>query len=301
VPSSAGAHHAGQEQAPRALRQRGLIDELGRAGLTVEDGGDVAGEVFVADAVDASARNVDAVVRVAAAVADAVEEHVRRGVIPLVLGGDCTITVGVVAGLQRVYADVRLAYFDGDADLNQPADTRSGVLDASGISHLLGIADTPLAGLGNRIPLLREHQLALMGYDPADTDSFDAEVLAQRPGLLNFTGTQLRAEGRRAAEAVVAAMSDEQSRLVVHFDVDAVDGRDLPLANFPHYGTGVRLSTAGEILQTLCAAANLSAVVLTEVNPTHDPSGVLLDRYVEEIVRALGSASEQASSPEQPR
>jgi len=43
------------------------------------------------------------------------------------------------------------------------------------------------------------------------------------------------AEGaRRAVEAA--------SRLVVHFDVDAVDSGDLPLANFPHCGTGVPLA-----------------------------------------------------------
>lgn len=36
-----------------------------------------------------------------------------------------------------------------------------------------------------------------------------------------------------ALAAVAAAAS-----LVVHFDVDVIDGRDLPLANFPHYGTG---------------------------------------------------------------
>ena len=37
VPTSAGAHHAGQDQAPRALRERGLLAGLRRAGLDVVD------------------------------------------------------------------------------------------------------------------------------------------------------------------------------------------------------------------------------------------------------------------------
>lgn len=143
VPSSAGAHHAGQDLAPGALRERGLIDRLRADGLEVVDVGDVAGERWAVDAIDSTARNMTAVVGVALAVADAVEREYRPGRVLLVLGGDCTITLGVVAGLQRVADDVRLAYFDGDADLNSPGRTRSGVLDATGVAHLLGIAATP--------------------------------------------------------------------------------------------------------------------------------------------------------------
>ena len=41
---------------------------------------------------------------------------------------------------------------------------------------------------------------------------------------------------------------------MVHFDVDSVDSADLPLANFPHYGTGVSPAAAGQVLSVLFAA-----------------------------------------------
>jgi arginase len=72
-----------------------------------------------------------------------------------------------VAGLQRVLEYVRVAYFDGDADLSSPERTRSGVLDATGVAHFLGFADTPLARIGRLVPMLAEHQLTLLGYDRA--------------------------------------------------------------------------------------------------------------------------------------
>ena len=183
VPSSAGAHHAGQDLAPAVLRARGFVDRLHAAGLDVADMGDVAGEIWSADVIDATARNVGAVTRVALAVADAVERECRAGRVPLVLGGDCTISLGVVAGVQRVVDDVRLAYFDGDADLGSPERTRSGVLDATGVAHLLGIADTPLARIGRQVPMLDADQLFLLGYDAGDADSFDGDALAARPAL----------------------------------------------------------------------------------------------------------------------
>ena len=69
--------------------------------------------------------------------------------------------------------------------------------------------------------------------------------------------------------------------------MDAVDSGDLPLANFPHHGTGVPLAVAGQVLSVLCGAPALSAVVLTEVNPSYDPSGDSLDPYLEAVAGAL--------------
>jgi arginase len=290
VPSSAGAHHAGQDLAPAALRDHGFVDQLRAAGLAVTDAGDVAGEVFAADSATATARNVEAVVRVANAVADAVEDQARQGRHPIVLGGDCTITLGVVAGLQRTADDVRVAYFDGDADLNTPERTRSGVLDATGIAHLLGLADTPLARIGRTSPMLGDEQLVLLGYDPSDPDSFDADVLASRPSLHHFDGAAVGADPVGVARRAVAALGSPDAVMAVHFDVDAVDSRDLPLANYPHYGTGVPLATAGQVLELLLSSPNASALVLTEVNPTHDPAGDQLTRYVDTVTDAIARA-----------
>lgn len=54
VPTSAGAHHAGQDPAPAALREHGLLDRLPAGGLVVHDRGDVAGEVVRRDPAAAS-------------------------------------------------------------------------------------------------------------------------------------------------------------------------------------------------------------------------------------------------------
>jgi arginase len=110
VPTSAGSHHAGQDRAPAALRAAGLVSQLQEAGLDVTDLGDVPGVVFTPDAADATARHLATVVQVASGVADAVAMALAGQRLPVVLGRDCTITLGV--------------------------------LDAMGIAHLLGLADT---------------------------------------------------------------------------------------------------------------------------------------------------------------
>lgn len=106
VPCSAGAHHGGLERGPRALRAAGLPDRLRRAGWEVSDAGDLAPQVFTADAARPRARNRDAVL----------------------LGGDCSITAGAVAGCLTQRPDTGLLYLDGTltcAPRRQPVPTIS--------------------------------------------------------------------------------------------------------------------------------------------------------------------------------
>jgi arginase len=138
--------------------------------------------------------------------------------------------------------------------------------------------------------MLADHQLVLLGYCPDDPDSYDGDALQARPALTHFSDAKLRADPVAVARQAVDALADAGARIVVHFDVDAIDSRDLPLGNFPHYGTGVPLDSAGQVLRTLLSAEGLSGLVLTEVNPTHDPRGDQLDRYLDTVVAAIAGA-----------
>jgi arginase len=286
VASSAGTHYAGQEHAPAALRASGLIDRLIAGGLTVSDRGDVVTEVFAVDRTNPTRRNFPAVLRTARHVADMVSGVVAGGAVPLVLGGDCTITVGVVAGVQRVRPDAGLFYFDGDADLATPEATSSGVLDAMGIAHLIGLTDNELAHLGGHRPSLPSKRLVLFGIDETDPESFQEEVLRAHPDLRCYPDHMVRQDPADSARRALDGLSTGAG-LILHFDVDAVDSGDLPLANYPHYGTGVTLDAAAKALAVAAAAPDLAAIVLTEVNPSHDPDGRQLRRYVDAVGGAL--------------
>jgi len=287
--TSAGSHHAGQEHAPAALRSAGFVTRLTEAGLDVTDRGDVVTATFTPDAVTATARSLPEVVRVAGAVAGEVAAVLAAGRLPVVLGGDCTISLGVMAGVLRQYSRAGLLYVDGDADLATPGTSSSGVLDAMGAAHLLGLADNELARLGPHFPMLTDERLVQFGYDETDPDSNQADWARERPELVRFSGPEVRADPAGCAAAALAALAAAADGFVVHFDVDTIDSRDLPLANFPHYNLGIPLAVAGGLLPGFYALAGLRAAVFTEVNPSYEPSGRSLARYVEVVAGALAS------------
>jgi arginase len=86
----------------------------------------------------------------------------------LVLGGNCTIALAVMAGLPKLDVGVPgLLYVDRQFDLNTPVSTTDGALDWMGLAHglsLPGCVDD-LAGAFGRRPLPLPKQVAWLGVD----------------------------------------------------------------------------------------------------------------------------------------
>jgi len=146
----------------------------------------------------------------------------------VVLGGDCTVGVGTVAGLRHLVERLGLVYVDRHADLNVPDSTLDGALDWMGVAHMLDIdgAVDGLAALAGHRPMLSSEQIGFLGLGP-HTD-FEAEVLADR--RLPVVDVQMAAsDPLRSARAALSPLSACDG-LAVHFDVDFVDFLDAPLA-----------------------------------------------------------------------
>jgi arginase len=291
VPTSAGSHNAGQERAPEAFRSAGILTELESRGVEVFDFGDLETATHRPSSREAGVRDASRVVQVATQTRDKVVEIAASGYQPVVLGGDCTITIGVVAGLSAT-GSVGLLYFDGDADLNTPELSGSGVLDTMGITHLLGGGVRELAELGDRTPLLDSERLVLAGFDPGELDTAQWQSLVSRQ-LTAMPAALLRSQPEESVRRALAHLTAAAESVVVHFDVDVIDTGAFPLANFPHFA-GLLPDEAFGCLQTMCASPAVEALVVTEVNPGHDPDGSLVARVVEAVVRALAGVPHPA-------
>ncbi len=182
VPTSAGAFAPGQEQAPQALRDAGLVESLHRAGVLVRDHRDREAWRWRPDRDNRRAQNLNTVVEIVRDTARRVAEAVSAGEATLVLGGDCTIGIGTVAGQLATGDQVGLVYFDAHADLNVPSNVREGAIDWMGLAHMLGEdgAATELVNVGSRTPLLHADQVLLFAWDSEQSTPFERTVIERR-------------------------------------------------------------------------------------------------------------------------
>ena len=109
VPSSAGARKVGQEQAPRSLRAAGLLDRLQGNGHEVVDLGDLTQVSYAPDEQKPRAQNLALVLDVINEVAGAVDSALEQRAWPLIIGGDCTITIGVLSALRKHFTSLGMA------------------------------------------------------------------------------------------------------------------------------------------------------------------------------------------------
>jgi arginase len=286
VPSSAGARRIGQDRAPESFRRAGLIERLRAGGLEVTDVS-LDHVTFSPDPSHPQQQNLDRVLDVAKRVAEQVSEAVANNATPIVLGGDCTITLGVLSGLIRHLPDLGLIYFDGDADLNTPDTTTSGIFDGMVMSHIIGDGAEALAHVGDRYPLLSEENIVLFGYNPEAGWIDPAELQRLKEcSMLKYLSTQIREKARRAATEALAQLEASVQHILIHFDVDVIDRRDFPAADVLH-DHGLAFDEAMDALKVFASSSKFAGLVITEFNSDRDEEGKLAARLVEAVARIL--------------
>ena len=287
VPTSAGAFAPGQERAPAALREAGLLTALGERDVDVRDLGDSPVWRWRPDRERPRAQNLDAVVQIARDTAARVEAALGDGPL-LVLGGDCSIELGTIAGHLARDESVGLVYLDLHPDLNTPASVVEGTFDWMGMAHALGVAgaEPELVGIGPRTPLLHDDQVLFLAYGPERARPFELDQIIRR-GMAAIPVDEVADDPEAAAGRALDFVS-RFDRLLVHFDVDVVDFNDAQLSEDAVRGDGLTLDAAMRALTVLTASERLSAVTVTELNPFHgDEEGETLRRFVEMLADSL--------------
>ena len=113
VPSSAAVHGPGQEKAPAALRRAGLPARLAAAGVRVADYGDLPVVRWRPDPHQRRPHNLRAVLDVLRKTSGRVGEILADGRVPLVLGGECSVTIAVLSAFRDSGIEPALLSFSG--------------------------------------------------------------------------------------------------------------------------------------------------------------------------------------------
>jgi arginase len=287
APTAAGAHWPGQEKAPAAFRDAGLVDQLQRAAVSFVDCGDLPVEPWRVSRTPVPGglvNNLDRVITVAEEIRDRIATIDRDGRFPVVLGGDCTITVGAMAGHLTAGLEPALVYVDGGWDLSSPAIYPAGIMDSMGLGHMLDLpGETALAGIAPRRPMLAPDNFVQFGHGTGATDGPEEELAEERQ-FPHVPGVDARGRGAAAASEALALLPDDTRHYHVHFDVDVIDFFDAPVADVPLHGNGLPYADALAAVRGFVRDPRCIGLTVTEFNPDHasvDPA--LTPRFVTDL------------------
>jgi arginase len=204
------------------------------------------------------------------AVGQAVADSARRGSVPVVVSGDCTTSLGIVAGLQQDGADPAIVWFDAHGDVQTLETTTSGYLGGLPLRLLMGYRP---GLIGTRLGLrpVPEDRVLLAGA--RDLDPPEAAYLAgaqvHRTGVTSLTPASLPG-----------------GPLYVHLDLDVIDPGELPALRYPAPG-GVTSAQLTAALRTLLGTGRVAAVGVACTWPPGHPAPAALARG---LAGALGAS-----------
>ena len=256
VPFDMGTQYrSGARFGPRAIREASTLFSFGHAGAYDHEDDVVylpLDKVRIADVGDVDIIHTNTEISHANTEA-AVQTLLDREVLPVILGGDHSITAPNLAAYAR-HGPLHIVQIDAHLDF---VDERHGVRYGHGnpmrraaeMEHVTGFTQL---GIRNVSSTARE------GYE--DARSRGSTILSVR---------QVRALG---ADAVLAKIP-EGARCYVTIDIDGFDPSIAPGTGTPSHG-GFLYYDVMEILQGLARRHEIVGVDLVEVAPAYDPGGV---------------------------
>ncbi|PZF98093.1 arginase family protein [Micromonospora deserti] len=272
APLDSSGRGRGERRAPMALRAAGLVGRLG-----AEDAGAV--DAVITDPVPDPATGMigaDQVRRAGRAIAARVNELVRAGRHPLVVGGDCALLPGTLQGLP---AGFELWFLDGHLDFE---DGRTSPTGEGADMDLSVVTDHGPAGLLDREgPLVDPDQVHVLGYRPTAGDGSEAGRLDPAIHVVpaeRLHGPDAAATGRDLAAGTGPAW--------LHLDLDVLDPLVLPAVSYPEPG-GLDWADLAALVGPLVASGRLLGLSLTDFNADEDPDGRHAERVVQVLAQVL--------------
>ncbi|MBF4501031.1 arginase [Savagea sp. SN6] len=287
VPLDYGQSRRGVDMGPSAIRYAGAVERLQALGHHVRDEGDIhVSAVENKPNLEERLKNLEEVVKANKALAKKVDEIVKEGRFPLVLGGDHSIAIGTLAGLTETYQNLGVIWFDAHADMNTAETSPSGNIHGMPLAVSMGYGHEHLTALFQQRNFIKPENLIIIGARSIDPGE---RHFIQKLGIKVFTMHEIDKYGMAVVMEQTIAHLKERDVDGVHLSLD-LDGLD-PLYT-PGVGTpvdgGMTYRESHLALEMLQQSQCITSAEFVEVNPILDEKNKTADVAVTLMGSLLG-------------
>ena len=268
IPLDLGAKNLGVDIGPDAFRHQNIVEKLSKAGLTVQDAGDIlAKDRSELDPGNPRLRYAEEIVRISEESARLAHDAIQSGNKVVALGGDHSINLGVASGASAALeGNIGLIYLDAHGDMNTPETTETGNIHGMHLASLLGFGDEALINVHAAGAKIKTANLLHIGG--SDLDQPEVELM-EREQIPHFTLFDLLCDGMRPLLKMIDELAARVDNIWVSLDLDVIDRLYAPGAGMPNpAGLGYReIAALAEYIGKKCNVVGMDVV---EYNPLQD-------------------------------
>ncbi|MGA2189299.1 MAG: arginase [Steroidobacteraceae bacterium] len=301
APTDVGAGTRGASMGPEALRVAGLNAMLESQGLDVRDRGDLRGPANPMLGPVDGYRHLDEVTQWNRTVHDAVYGELADSRMPILLGGDHSLSIGSISAIARRCREqgrgLRVLWLDAHADFNTSVLTPSGNLHGMPVACLCGLGPKNLIDMSGRVPAIQATSIRQIGIRSVDQGE---KRLVHEVGLEVFDMRFIDETGMRQTLANALESLDRATHLHVSFDVDFLDPEIAPGVGTTVPG-GPSYREAQLCMEMIADTGQLGSLDIMELNPSLDVRNRTASVAVDLVASLFGKSTlmrrETATSP----
>ncbi|WP_105979390.1 arginase [Bacillus paralicheniformis] len=287
VPMDLGQLRRGVDMGPSAIRCAGVNERLESLCQDIEDLGDMTigqreDEKEGGEPASEELRNLKAITKASAKLAETVDKIVASGAFPLVLGGDHSIAIGTLAGLMKHYQNLGVIWYDAHADLNTKETSPSGNIHGMPLAISLGIGHEGLTGIYGKETKIKAENIVIIGA--RSLDDGEKELIRDK-GIKVYTMHEIDRLGMTIVmEETIDYLRGRTDGVHLSLDLDALDPNDAPGVGTPVAG-GISYRESHLAMEMLEESKLITSAEFVEVNPILDEK----NRTAEAAVALMGS------------
>lgn len=270
VPNDMGLQYrSGARFGPRAIREASTLFSFGHGGAyDHEDDATYLTEdqVKIVDVGDADIIHTD-MESSHANTEYAVRTILESGAMPLILGGDHSITAPCVKAFDR-QGPIHIVHFDAHIDF---VDVRHGVRYGHG---------NPIRRASEQDNVTGITQLGIRNVSSSNRKDYED---ARKAGCNIMSVRKIRGMGKEAVLERIPSGAD----YYITMDIDCFDPSIAPGTGTPSHGGFIYYEVL-ELLQGLSKQGNIIGMDLVEVSPPYDPAGITSILAAQVLMNAVG-------------
>jgi arginase len=286
APSILGLRNTGVQNLPDALKKAGLVDKLNAT---------FAGRVqpsmrynSIRDPIT-HLLNGTAIVLFSKDLSKIVGIEIEKENFPIVLGGDCSILIGVLLGLRKI-GRFGLFFIDGHSDFYQPQASTTGEVADMELSIVSGRGPDILSNIEGLKPLVLDNDIVVFGYRDAEQSTSYGSNNVRNTNMQVLALSDVRNLGLKKAASLATSnilTNEDMSGFWIHLDADVLDDKIMPAVDYRMGNGGLDFSELSYLLKTLISSQKVIGMTITIYNPNLDPGGSIAKNFVSSIVAGL--------------
>ncbi len=223
---------------------------------------------------------INSIVRNCTVLAQKVNEVVKRGNIPVTLGGDHSVSMGSISGVAKEL-EIGVLWVDAHADSNTPETTITGNIHGMPLAAMQGYGHEDLVNIFYKGVKVKTENIVVFGLRSVD---YREKIFCEKIGMKMIYFDEIVSEGFDAKfKEAVDYLSSKVEKVHLSMDLDSIDPSILPGVSIP-VESGFTPAQVEQIINYYEDNNLLSSMDIVEYNPAFDEHNVTRD-FVLKLIR----------------